>query len=220
MSRQQNFKAAKTVVSVQRILEWAFKTERVSLELPEHEEVLLGRGYGRGTWGGMAEQEQLGCRVDGGGKSDPHEDAEVVAAIVSNLTDQVGGKFMAVRVSELARAGATPDWMPGAEPRIVPKHVRFNGMSETEVCGHETLSFKKVDRKGRVRTRYRREEVRWCPVVESPSRYQIDRARGFYAEWWLALSEIRRCLIGSGQLRRHELSAAMPPSAPWERQVM
>jgi hypothetical protein len=33
---------------------------------------------------------------------------------------------MAIRVAELARAGLTPDWMPGAVPRCVPSIVKRN----------------------------------------------------------------------------------------------
>ena len=42
----------------------------------------------------------------------------------------VGVKRMAIRVAELARAGLTPDWMPGAVPRCVPVDVKRNQHGE------------------------------------------------------------------------------------------
>jgi hypothetical protein len=42
-----------------------------------------------------------------------HEEAEVIAATVATMPDSLGGKRMTIRVAELARAGLTPDWMPG-----------------------------------------------------------------------------------------------------------
>ena len=49
-----------------------------------------------------------------------HADAEVVAAAVAGMPDSLGGIRMAIQVAELARAGMTPDWMPGVVPRCVP----------------------------------------------------------------------------------------------------
>jgi hypothetical protein len=75
----------------------------------------------------LIRQAMLGCRVDGGGGGGPrdvHQDAEVVAAVLAGLPDALGGRGMAVRVAELARAGITPDWMPGAVPRCVPAELR------------------------------------------------------------------------------------------------
>ncbi len=42
------------------------------------------------------------------------------------LSESLGGKRMATRVAELARAGLTPDWMPGALPRCAPAIIRQN----------------------------------------------------------------------------------------------
>ena len=47
-----------------------------------------------------------------------HADAEVVAATVAGMPDSLGGKRMAIYVAELARAGMTPDWMPGVVPEL------------------------------------------------------------------------------------------------------
>lgn len=52
----------------------------------------------------------LGCKIDGGQYkmgTYTHEDAEVIAATVAGMPDTLGGKRMAIRVAELARAGLT-----------------------------------------------------------------------------------------------------------------
>jgi hypothetical protein len=53
-----------------------------------------------------------------------HEDAEVIAATVAGMPDSLSGKRIAIRVAELARAGLTPNWMPGAVPRCVPAEIK------------------------------------------------------------------------------------------------
>jgi hypothetical protein len=78
----------------------------------------------------------LGCQIDGGRYkrgSYTHEDAEVIAATVAGLPDSLGGIRMAISVAELARAGITPDWMPGAVPRCVPVDMKWNRHGERAV---------------------------------------------------------------------------------------
>ena len=56
----------------------------------------------------LIQRARLGCQVDGGRYkigSYTHADAEVVAAILAGMPDALGGKRMAIRVAELARAG-------------------------------------------------------------------------------------------------------------------
>lgn len=201
------------VVSVQQILEWAFAVERVSLELPMAEEALIGQGYGIGSSLRLLRRAELGCRVDGGGSSPCHEDAEVVAAAVANLPEGCGGRGMAVRVAELARARVTPDWMPGAVPRVVPAdwHVNRHGKhARSEVVG--TISMQHRGRKVV-------HEVRACPITYVPTQAQIHAARRGYLAWWGALLDIRCSLKVGGMLRGHEVSDVMPPRCPWDRGV-
>lgn len=52
---------------------------------------------------------------------------------------------MAIRVAEMARAGLTPDWMPGAVSRCVPVETRRNQHGErakTEVVGAERVLYR------------------------------------------------------------------------------
>ena len=135
----------KRSMSVQQALEWAFRIEHAQLELPEPPDPEREQGFGFGLEYVLLQRAALGCKVDGGQHklgSYTHEDAEVIAATVAGMPDSLGGKRMAIRVAELARAGLTPDWMPGAVPRCVPVEVKRNQHGEratTTVVGTERV---------------------------------------------------------------------------------
>jgi hypothetical protein len=102
---------------------------------------------------------------------------------------------MAIRVAELARAGLTPDWMPGAVPRCVPVDIKRNRHGEraaTVVVGTERVL---------TRGKWRTVEVLACPVTFSPHPQQIEAARRAYDDWWRALGWVREGLIAGGMLR-------------------
>lgn len=195
---------------MQDLLEWAFRVERVQLELPDprhHDD----RGFGFGLEYVLMQRAMLGCRVDGGGSNDPHEDAEVVAAAVASIPDDLGGLRMAIRVAELARAGLTPDWMPGAVPRCVPvewRQTKHGQRGQSAVCGHE-----RVFSRGRWRT----VELRWCPVRLDPDPRLIEAHRAVYDRWREALTHIRDALEDGKMLRQHVLEERLPLARPWER---
>ena len=204
---------AKRSLSIQQALEWAFRVEHAQLELPEPE-TDDGEPRSFGLQHVLAQRAVLGTAVDGGRYklgSYTHPDAEVIAAIVAGLPDSVGGKRMAIRVAELARAGMTPDWMPGAVPRCVPvdmKRNRHGDRAVSEVVGTERAL---VDGK------WRSVEVRACPVRFSPDKRLIDSARQSYEDWWQALDWVRDGLSACELLRDVELSEAMPSMQPWTR---
>ncbi len=157
----------------------------------------------------------LGCKVDGGQHKIggyTHEDAEVIAATVAGLPDSLGGKRMAIRVAELARAGLTPDWMPGAVPRCVPVEVRRNRH------GDHAVSLVVGTERTLVKGKWRSVEVRACPVTYRPDARQIDAARRAYDEWWQALGWIRDGLIEGRMLREVEVNSVMPKMRPWTHQ--
>lgn len=217
-SRVMDRRPAKTreprAMSVQRMLEWAFRDECASLELPERD-APEDRGTGFGMEYVLLQRARLGGSIDcsAGAKSDPHEDAEAVAAITSNLPDIVGGRRMAIRVSEIARAGTTPDWMPGATPRYEAKEWHQN--THGRWAGTESLGeYREV-----VRGKRKTTDIRWCPVVLRPDPAVIARVRADYVDWWFALSEIRRNIAASGMLRQHSITNVMPPMAPWEKNL-
>ncbi|MFN3953371.1 MAG: hypothetical protein ACK4LQ_02890 [Pararhodobacter sp.] len=204
----------KRALSVQAALEWAFRIEKVQLELPERPDPERGHGFGFGLEYVLLQRAALGCKVDGGQHKIggyTHEDAEVIAATVAGLPDSLGGKRMAIRVAELARAGLTPDWMTGAIPRCVPVEVRRNrhGDRATTIV----VATERVLARGNWRT----VEVLACPVTFSPHPQQIEAARRAYGDWWQALGWVRDGLIEGGMLREIEVTAGLPLPKPWTR---
>ena len=207
--------SVKRALGVQAALEWAFRVEKAQLELPERPDP--ERGSGTGTGFGLEhvllQRAALGCKVDGGQykmAGYTHADAEVIAATVAGMPDSLGGKRMAIRVAELARAGLTPDWMPGAVPRCVPVDTRRNQHGERAIT--MVVSTERVLSRGRWRT----VDVLACPVSFSPHPQKIEAARRDYDDWMQALGWVRDGLIDGGMLREIELNGAMPKVKPWQ----
>jgi hypothetical protein len=201
----------KRALGVQAVLEWAFRVEKAQLELPPPKDV-SEEGFGFGLEYVLLQRAALGCKVDGGQHkmgSYTHADAEVVAATVAGMPDNLGGIRMAMSVAEMARGGMTPNWMPGAVPRCVPvdmKRNRHGDRGVSVVVGTERIL---VHGKSRI------VEVRACPVTFSPAPQQIEAARRGYADWWQALDWVRDGLVAGQMLREMEVTAAMPKVRPW-----
>lgn len=201
-------------LGVQQVLEWAFRTEKARVELPEPPDPERGEGLGFGLEYVLMQRAVLGCRIDGGRykpDSYTHEDAEVVAACVAGLPTSLGGLHMAIRIAELARAGMTPDWMSGAVPRCVPVEMKRNQHGERSIT--VAVGTTRVLSRGKWRT----VEVRACPVTWSPHPDQIAAAHRHYDQWWLALGWVRNGLIEGGMLRSVEVTSVMPKREPWVR---
>jgi hypothetical protein len=200
-------------MSVQQALEWAFRVEHAQLELPESPDPERGQGFGFGLEYVLMQRAALGCKIDGGQHKTAtyiHEDAEVIAATVAGMPDNLGGKRMAIRVAELAHAGLTPDWMPGAVPRCVPVDIKRNRHGDhatTVVVGTERVQF---------RGKWRTVEVRACPVMFRPDARQIEAARRAYSEWWRALDWVRDGLQVGNMLHDVQIAAALPAQQPWK----
>jgi hypothetical protein len=198
---------------IQQALEWAFRVEKAQLELPLPQGV-TEEGFGFGLEYVLLQRAALGCQIDGGQYKVggyTHEDAEVIAATVAGIPDSLGGKRMAIRVAELARAGLTPDWMPGAVPRCVPVETKRNqhGKRATAVVvGTERIL---------TRGKWRTVEVLACPVTFSPHPEQIEAARRAYDDWWRALNWVRQGLLAGQMLREVEVTAVMPKGRPWKK---
>jgi hypothetical protein len=200
-------------MSVQQALEWAFRVEHAQLELPEPPDLKRGHGFGFGLEYVLLQRAILGCKIDGGQYklgSYTHEDAEVIAATVAGMPDSLGGRRMAIRVAELARAGLTPNWMPGAVPRCVPVETKRNQHGERAAT--IVVRTERVLSRGKWRT----VEVLACPVTFSPHPQQIEAARRAYDDWWRALVWVRDGLRTSSILRDFEILPAMPKVMPWE----
>ena len=203
---------AKRAMGVQQALEWAFRIEKAQLELPPRGDV-SEEDFGFGQEYVLQQRAALGCKVDGGQHKIggyTHEDAEVIAATVAGLPDSLGGKRMAIRVVELARAGLTPDWMPGAVPRCVPVDIKRNRHGDRAVS--VAVGTERVLIKGKWRT----VEVRACPVTFRPDVHQIEAAQRGYEDWWQALDWVRDGLVAGGMLLEVEVTAAAPKVRPWK----
>jgi hypothetical protein len=201
----------KRALGVQAALEWAFRIEKAQLELPPPKDV-PEEGFGFGLEYVLMQRAALGCKVDGGQHkmgSYTHPDAEVIAATVAGLPDSLGGIRMAIHVAELARAGLTPDWMPGVVPRCVPRDTRENQHGVRAVT--EVVGVERVLHRGRWRT----VEVLACPVTWRPHPEQISSARQGYNGWWQALGWVRDGLVAGRMLREVEVTVAMPKVRPW-----
>lgn len=213
--------AAQQAISILDLLEWAFRRECAQLDFDRHGLGAVGWGYVSST-AAIIQHEQLGCRVDGGGRSDPHPDADVVASAVSVLPESVGGRGMAIRIAELARAGAVPDCMLGAAPRIVPVDThtnQFGFMAKTEDAARLGCegwpSQPRRNRKGVIV----HDPVKFCPVMIRPSVSQIARVRRDYLDWWGALLELREGFRVYGGLSAYHVTDQMPPMTPWKKNV-
>jgi hypothetical protein len=201
----------KRALGVQAALEWAFRVEQAQLELPPPKDVIEER-FGFGLEYVLMQRAALGCKVDGGQHkmgSYTHADAEVIAATVAGMPDSIGGIRMAISVAEMARAGITPDWMPGVVPRCVPVDIRRNRHGDRAVS--IVVGTERVIVSGKWRTI----EVRACPVTWRPHPEQIASARRGYVDWWKALAWVRDGLIAGGMLRDVEVMVVMPKVRPW-----
>lgn len=207
-------KTAKRVMTVQQALEWAFRVEHAQLELPEPPDPERSEGFGFGLEYVLMQRAALGCKIDGGRYklgSYTHEDAEVIAATVAGMPDNLGGKRMAIRVAELARAGLTPDWMPGAVPRCLPVELRRNRHGDhatTELVGTERVLS---------RGKWRSVEVRACPVIFRPHRGQIEGARRAYTDWRAALAWLAHILSSREIFKDISIIEGLPKPHPWKK---
>jgi hypothetical protein len=205
----------KRALGVQALLEWAFRVERAQLELPPPKDV-VEEGFGFGMEYVLMQRAALGCKVDGGQHkmgSYTHADAEVIAATVAGMPDSLGGIRMANSVAEMARAGITPDWMPGAVPRCVPVDIKRNRH------GDHAVSIVVGTERVLISRKWRTIEVRACPVTWRPHPEQIASARRGYEDWWQALDWVRDGLVAGGMLREMEVPDTMPKVRPWNTKI-
>lgn len=200
-------------IGIEDLLHWAFAKEWARLEFVAADEAfeMLGYGYVSST-AAIIRHEQLGCRVDGGGRSLPHPDADVVASAVATLPEARGGRRMAVVIAEHARAGTRPDAMPGAVPRCVPVEWTRRGRGGREQGKAEIVGRITYLKGGRLRSC----DVRAVPVTYRPTADQIAAARRHYLDWWGALRELRASFQAYGGLSAWGLTNKMPPMEPWK----
>ena len=197
-------------ISIQRLLEWAFADECASIDFED--EGTLAPGYVHvGNAYRVAQRGLLGCKIDGGGRSYPDHDADIVASAVAVLPEGCGGRRMAVQIAELARARAVPEAYVGAVTRCEPIGWRENQNGRRAVT--ETLG-QVADCSGR---KVKRHDIRVCPVVFRPAADQIAAARRNYLQWWSALLELRVCLQIQNDMSRWNVTYELPARTPWKK---
>ncbi len=207
-------------MSIGELLEWAFQRELVSLDFDEIQTVSGMSGAGVGVEYILMERAMLGCRVDGGGRSDPHPDAEIVASALAAIPDVFGGRRAAIWVADLARSGRAPDWMQDAVPRLYPvdwrtnrygRHAKTDDASGLGVYGWPHQA--RRNRKGVIV----HDVVHYCPCYWAPTASTIASARRAYLDWWNILRELRATFQMYGGLMCHDVTDEMPPMQPWKK---
>lgn len=214
----------KRSLTIQQALEWAFRKEFAQLTLPDRTPV-EERGFGFGSEYVLLQRMKLGgVRIDTSfGKSYPHDDAEALAAALSNLPREKGGIQMALIIAECSKTGITPDWMPGAVPQIQPvawgKKNHLGQMAKTEVIRRYTRTLTTTHPRNPKRTvsRLIKVEESWCPCLWHPTLQQIETARDNYKKWRGAMMYLRDWFATPEMLRTIEIKDGLPPAAPWKR---
>lgn len=186
-------------------LEWAFGTEHAQLDFDDWTQgadvsgiyVLMQRGA-------------LGCQIDGGGRSRPAHDAEVIASALSVLPSNLGGRGMAAQIAALARTGARPDWRPNPRPRCAPRDWR----------GTKHGRFAVTEKMGTVVTQHRGRKVSHdvlvCPITYFDTADEVAQLRAQYCAWWAALDWLRsRFADGFHDFDRVAITDDIPPKRPW-----
>lgn len=213
--------AGKQMISVFDLLVWAFRDECAQLEFDEIAGT-SGERPGVDTIYRLMESARLGCRVDGGGRSEPHPDADVVASAVAALPAAFGGRSMAVMIAEHARAARLPDCLIGVKPVYYPAAVVMNRhgerakMADASDLANGWKPYQRRNKKGALVA----ERSSYCPCYVSPSIQEVQARRRDYLRWWSALLEIKTTFQGFNNLSCWIVSSKMPPRAPWRKKYL
>lgn len=202
-------------MGIRAALEWAFGVEQVQLDLNNVPEWHVGTDM---IWR-LMRQHELGCRVQGGGRSAAHPDAEIIGSFVAALPIQYGGKRMAVQIAELSRAGLVPDALIDARLRCVPINLSHGNQygpraKAEDVPGDEAARWPRPVRAGRPPA-----PPQWCRVTYTPTAAQIAAARRNWLGWWGALLHLGHELRVSGALDMVRITQDMPPLDPWNKRA-
>lgn len=193
-------------MSIQRALEWAFGAEKAQVDFDATGAHEFDRVGVDPLWRGM-QLAILGTAIDGGGTSDPHPDAQIIASVVESVLP----RHMALTVVELARAGRVPEWNIDARLRVAPEawSMRDDGTWEAEA--RDTELFEWVDAK------YRRRKLQGqiCAIRYVGGTPALGAARRGYLEWYGALLELMAVLGRGNMLQSIKISDQMPPMTPW-----
>lgn len=200
----------KKQVGVRQLLEWAFQRERAQLDFDGEDRSGAVALPSFGMEYLLLERARVGCSIDGGGRSDPHHDADLVAAALSVLPEARGGRRMAVQIAELARAGLAPDCMLDAKPRVEP--VEWRQCKHGMFAKAELVQVIRYHSRGRIREF----KSNACPIRYRNNASEIAAARRNYLGWWSALNELRASFQQRPDLISFEVNDDMPIMLPWK----
>jgi hypothetical protein len=211
---------ARRSIDIWGLIVWAFQREAAQLDLGRDgftDNCSDGFGYASMT-AIIAEHEQLGCRVDGGGRSDPHPDADLVASALSVLSEGCGGQRMALTIAEHARANTLPEWR--LETSIEPREMVSNQHGHMAKAADASELFRagwpaqeRVNRKG-VRVT---DSVMYCPIVVRGGAAQMAARRRHWLLFRSALLELRTSFQFRNDLTSWVVVDWLPPLRPWSK---
>lgn len=215
-SKQPAPRRVKNSMSIQEVLEWAFATEKASIEYDELAASAGSQRQGISMEALLFERHLLGCEIDTSkGRSRPADDAEIVASL---LRHHVPIFADAVWIVNLARGRTVPLGDAMGHPRIFPlewttiKGGRRQGKTaDAKDLGSE--GWKPIERQNR-RGAIVREAVRYTPCVWEPTIKQIKASRERYLEWWEYLLKLQRA-FQDGEFNWFTVNGEMPPMTPW-----
>jgi hypothetical protein len=199
-------------LSIEKALAWAFGVEYASLDFDDLAQA--DARPGTSTIWRLMQQGQLGCKIDGGGRSRAADDAEVIANAVADLPVALGGRPMAVEIASLSRAGLAPNWLPEraavCKPRAWKQPNQFGTLAKTARVKWELAS----DATGTARSK-QFIDVLACPVCFYPTAQQVAVSHRRYLDWYGCLLHLRAELRSQCLLTTIVLTDAMPPLKPW-----
>ncbi|WP_306133344.1 hypothetical protein [Roseivivax marinus] len=206
-------RSEKRQVSIWELLVWAFHWERVSLDFDEISST-SGTRPGVGMEYILMQRHNLGCQVDGGGRSEAHPDADLVASAVAALPEGCGGRRMALWIAECARAGVLPTVPEHTAAKCEPvawrrcKHGRFAERSFWN--GDGRVARWPANHLGK-------EDGYVCLVTYSGTAREVAAQRRRWIEFRLALLELRETFRVCANLSAFEVSEKVPGNgAPLE----
>ncbi|GGF43793.1 hypothetical protein GCM10011319_02000 [Mameliella alba] len=195
-------RGSKREVSIWHLLVWAFRDEKVSLDFDELASV-SGERPGIGTEWLLMQRKDLGCQIDGGGRSEPHPDADLVASAVAALPEGCGGRRMGIWIAELARADRWPV-PPEVDPVCEPVTWRR--------CKHGMRARRELLVPG-----LGGDMGYWCPVRFTGDARATAAQRRSWLAWWGALLELQTTFRTRRDLTGFVVDERMPPQQPWRK---
>jgi hypothetical protein len=212
---------SKRKMSIRMALEWAFMTEYVELDLSDGSP---RTPVGVDTLYKLIKRNELGfVRIEGGGKSEAHEDANLISLSITKLALTQRRRNLALMVADCARFGRAVDWMDGAVPKIEPAEWKVRrGYSNQDMAKEAVLRRYVVEKKiphprnpEKSFTSRSKAEDSWCPCIWTTSLQEIETARADYEKWIAAMKWVRDDLIADGKLETIELTNRLPDTRPW-----